>query len=226
MMQLKNRKSLVAVFAHPDDEAMGPAGTLHKYTKTHDVYLICATKGEVGQKSPPKYSAKELGEIRTKELKKAAKIIGAKDVFFLGFIDGELSNSLYQDLAAKIEQKLNLIKPEIIMTFEPKGISGHLDHIAVSLATTFVFYRLPFIKTLLCYCAPIELTRRVKDYFVYFPPGYRRSEVDKIVDVADVWDVKLKAMKAHVSQRYVADDILKRREGLPKKEYFTVLQKK
>lgn len=224
MTQSKNRKSLVAVFAHPDDES-GPAGTLHKYTKTHNVYLICATKGEAGQESPPKFTEKELGEIRAKELKNAAKIIGAKDIFFLGFTDGMLSNSLYANLAAKIEQKLKLTRPETVMTFEPKGISGHIDHIAVSLATTFVFYKLPFIKTLLYSCAPIEFTRRVKDYFVYFPPGYKRSEVDKIVDVSDVWDFKLKAMKAHVSQKKVADDILKRRKGLPKEEYFIVLKK-
>lgn len=225
MMQLKNRKSLVAVFAHPDDESMGPAGTLHKYTKTHDVYIICATKGEAGQPSPPKLSEKELGEIRAKELKNAAKNIGAKDVFFLGFIDGQLSNSLYQDLAEKIEQKLKIIKPEIIMTFEPRGVSGHIDHIAVSLATTFVFYKLPFIKTLLYSCAPIEFTSRVKDYFVYLPPGYKRSEVDKIVDISDVWDFKLKAIKAHISQRYIAKDILKRGKDLPKVEYFITLKK-
>ena len=43
------RPSLVAIFAHPDDEAFGPAGTLKIYSKTHDIHLICATRGEAGE---------------------------------------------------------------------------------------------------------------------------------------------------------------------------------
>jgi len=46
-----NNKTIVAIFAHPDDEAFGPAGTLAKFAETNTVYLLCATKGHAGTNS-------------------------------------------------------------------------------------------------------------------------------------------------------------------------------
>lgn len=217
-MQSKNRSNIVAVFAHPDDEAFGPAGTIAKFAQSHDVYILCATRGEAD-------GNRELGKIRAQELRKSATILGVKEVYFLGFLDGTLCNSVYHDLAREIEEKLKLLKPQAVITFEPRGISGHIDHITVSMVTTYVFYKLSFVKTLLYHCITQELRNRVGDYFIYFPPGYRRSEIDKVVDVADVWETKVKAMMAHKSQIADAKRILKMRKNLPKEEYFLVLEK-
>ena len=215
----QNRKSLVAVFAHPDDEAFGPAGTLYKYSQTHDVYILCATRGEAGG------NHERLSQIRTKELLKSAKILGIKKVYFLGFADGTLNNAIYNQLADKIEKKLRQLRPETIMTFEPRGISGHIDHIVVSMVTTYVFYKSPTIHKLLYYCISEDERKLIKDYFIYFPPGYRRSEIDEVVDISDVWDIKLAAMKAHQSQRADAQKILKILKKLPEEEHFLVLLK-
>src|SRR3989338_3179000 len=129
-----------------------------------------------------------------KELRCSAQILGVKEVYFLGFADGTLSNSLYHRLAAKIEQKLKLLKPQTVLTFEPRGISGHIDHITVSLATTYVFYKLPFVQKLLYFCISEEERKLIKDYFIYFPPGYKKSQINQIVDVSDVWDTKVASM--------------------------------
>lgn len=216
------KKAVVGIFAHPDDESFGPAGTIYKLSKDYDVYILCATKGEIGIGADGR---QPLDEVRAKELRKSAKIIGIKKVYFLGFVDGTLSNSLYPKLAEKIEKHLRRLKPEIIMTFEPRGISGHIDHITVSLATTFVFRKLKFIKQLLYYCIDERTRNRFSDnYFIYFPPGYKTSEINKIVNIEDVWDKKIKAMMVHKSQTRDAKRILEQREGLPKKEYFLVLK--
>lgn len=217
-MHSRNRRSLVAVFAHPDDEAFGPAGTLAKFANDHDVYILCATKGEAN-------GDQQLGQIRPKELLKSAKILGVKKVYFLGFKDGCLCNQIYHDLARKIETKLKLLSPQTLITFEPRGISGHIDHITVSMVTTYVFYKLPFIKTLLYHCITQDLRNKVGDYFIYFPPGYRRSEIDKVVNIEDVWQTKVKAMLEHKSQIADAKRILKNHQNLPKEEYFLVLEK-
>ena len=142
MPSKKQNRVVVAIFAHPDDEAFGPSGTITKLAKTHDIYVLCATRGEAGG------NLKNIGKVREKELRCSAQILGVKEVYFLGFADGTLSNSLYHRLAAKIEQKLKLLKPQTVLTFEPRGISGHIDHITVSLATTYVFYKLPFVQRL------------------------------------------------------------------------------
>lgn len=213
------RRTLVGIFAHPDDESFGPSGTLYKYTKTHDIYIICATKGENGG------TGEDLGKKRAKELEESAKLIGVKKVFFLGFIDGTLSNSIYHKLAAKIETKLKELKPEIVITFEPRGVSGHIDHIVVSMVTTFVVQKLPFIKTLLYFCLSREKRNTFGDYFIYFPPGYAKSEIAKTVDISDVWDLKIKAMMAHKSQAADAKRVIKSTNRAPKEEHFLKYKK-
>lgn len=213
------KKTVIAVFAHPDDEAFGPSGTLTILSRTYDVYLLCATRGEAGGNHPG------LAKIRSAELKKSAHIIGIKKVYFLGFIDGSLSNSLYHNLAKKIEYYLKKLKPEIVMTSEPRGVSGHIDHITVSMATSFACQKMPFVKTVLYYCLRYEDSLREKNYFIYFPPGYRKEEINKTVDISKVWDTKLKSMMAHQSQIKDAKRILKNRIFASKEEYFLVKEK-
>ena len=134
-------RPLVCVFAHPDDESMGPGGTIAKNAAVRDVFLLCATFGN------NKAKQKNLGKIRSQELLNSAKILGVKKVDLLGFDDGELNNNLYHSLAEKIEAKVRKYRPDTLMTFETNGITGHLDHIAVSLATSLVFKKLSFVKT-------------------------------------------------------------------------------
>ena len=219
MPSKKPNRVVVAIFAHPDDEAFGPSGTITKLAKNHDVYVLCATRGEAGG------NLKNIGKVREKALRCSAQILGVKEVYFLGFADGTLSNSLYHRLAAKIEQKLKLLKPQTVLTFEPRGISGHIDHITVSLATTYVFYKLPFVQKLLYFCISEEERKLVNDYFIYFPPGYKKSQIDQIVDVTYVWESKVQSMMCHKSQIADAKRILKMRQKMPKKEYFLKVTK-
>lgn len=221
MPSTNQNRVVVAVFAHPDDEAFGPSGTIAKLSKTHDVYVLCATRGEAGKSETVE---KNLANVRSKELLKSAKILGVKKVFFLGFVDGMLSNSLYHALASKIESKLLLLRPQKVITLEPRGISGHIDHITVSFVTTYVFYRLPFIKELHYYCISEENRVNIDNYFIYFPPGYKKNEIDQVINIQKEWPTKVKAMMAHKSQVHDAKLILRRLEKLPKEEYFLVLK--
>lgn len=215
-------KTIVGVFAHPDDESFGPGGTLAKLAKKNDVYVICVTGGDAGQ-NERKHTSRLLSDIRHDELKEASQILGIKKRFCLKYKDGTLSNNKYHEIASKIEKILKKLKPEIIITFEPKGVSGHIDHIAVSMITTFVFKNNPWIKKLMYYC--IKDTRREKyldDYFIYFPEGYKRSEIDEEVDTTKTLETKIRAIRAHKSQKKDADRIIKSLLKLPPREYFLV----
>jgi len=218
-------KSVVCIFAHPDDEAFGPGGTIAKLAKTRNVYIICATKGEAG-KHKGKNNKKNLGNIRANELRESAKVLGVKKVFFLEFKDGTLSNNLYHDIARKIESILKRLKPDTILTYEPRGISGHLDHIAMSLISSYLFERLAFIKKLMQFCVLDTPERRKMKYFIYFPPGYKKSEIDLVSDVRGVWDIKIQAMLQHKSQIHDIERILKMFKKSPKVENFLVQVKK
>ena len=91
--------------------------------------------------------------------------------------------------------------------------------------SSFLFERMPRIKTILYACrlrTPSSLKRK---YFVYMPKGYRREEIDLVVNTTDVWKQKVKAMEQHHSQIHDLERIIKTSFGKPKREYFLVRQK-
>ncbi len=216
-------KKVIAVFAHPDDEALGPSGTLATLAENSEVYLICVTSGEAAGKT--KEEKLSIGQIRRKEVLRSAQTLGIKDVFFLGYEDGTLCNSIYHQLAEDIKKKVEELRPEILLTFEMHGVSGHIDHIVVSFVTSFVFRQYSFIKKLMYYVTSKEESDKMGDYFVYFPDGYTRNEVHEIVDISKVWDKKLTAMHCHHSQIQDVERVLKNKKNRPKEEYFLIRNK-
>ncbi len=221
-------KPVVGIFAHPDDEAFGPSGTLAKFAKEgRDVFIICVTRGEAGRNLSDKTN--DLKDIRAEELEASAKVLGVKEVIFLDFKDGTLSNNLYHEVAQKLQELLEKIEPEILITLEPRGVSGHLDHIAVSFIATYVYKKMPSIKELWYFCLTQEAQKvtmkHLGDYFVYFPPGYKKEDISKTVDVSSVWEQKTSAMAKHESQRPDVKANLKICEELPKEENFIILTK-
>lgn len=224
-----NRR-ILAVFAHPDDESFGPGGTLAKYARQNtEIHLLCVTRGESGeikrQKILDKFvqkgqGQKDIATIREKELLESAKVLGIEKVEFLNYLDGEISNNKYHEIAKKISSKIKLFKPEVILTFENLGVSGHLDHIAVSLITTFVFTKQKIAKKLYYYCIPKWRARLFHKYFIYFPEGYGEEQITTVIDCKNVWKVKTKAMRKHQSQIHDVEKILRKTNGYPKEEYF------
>lgn len=218
-------KRIAAVFAHPDDEAFGPGGTLAKLSSTHEVYILCATKGDAGSNGT-KDQQEKIFRIRERELRASAEELGVQEVHFLGFRDGKLSNSLYHKVAEHVKEHLDRLRPEVIITFEPQGVSGHIDHIVMSMVVSFLFDRLDYVKEAWYYCAQRELSSQLQnDYFIYMPPGYHRDDVDMVIDVSGVWDKKNTAIQKHASQKHDIDMILSKLNKLPKKEYFLVKKK-
>jgi LmbE family N-acetylglucosaminyl deacetylase len=221
---MAQRTSVVCIFAHPDDESFGPSGTIAKLAQTQDVYVICATRGEAGE-NHRSAEPRLLAEMREEELKASAKILGVKEVHFLDFIDGTLCNNMYHEIAKRVEEYLEKIKPETLLTYEVRGVSGHIDHITMSMITTFLFEKLPYVKKLMYHCLTEEQRKTIENYFIYFPPGYKRSEIDEIVDISSTFDLKIQAIHAHLTQEKDGHRILKRLAAAPKEEYFLVKYK-
>lgn len=137
---LKTPKTVLAVFAHPDDMDFSSSGTISKWAeKGADVtYLVC-TDGSKGSEDP-NITHRQLATIRKKEQLEAAKILGVKDVIFLKHRDGELivDFKLKEDIAKVIRQK----KPDLVITLDPTflystkhGVVNHSDHRAAGQAT-------------------------------------------------------------------------------------------
>lgn len=215
LSSFKNKK-ILCVFAHPDDETFGPGGTIAVWSGLGaTIHLLCATKGEAGINGQ--------NGIRAKELKQASKILGIKKIEFLGFFDGKLCNNDLQDLEKSIIKKIQTFRPNIMLTFNLNGVSGHIDHISVASATTQAFKKTKIAKKLYYYTLPKEHAADNEDYFIHFPQGPKVHEMHEHVDITKVWDIKVGAMQKHKSQAHDIKRILKNWQKYPKKEYFTVL---
>jgi len=94
-----------------------------------------------------------------------------------------------------------------------------------------VYRRSPAVKEIWYNCIDRIQSVGTRDYFVYFPPGYKNEDIDKTVDVASVWDKKVAAIKAHESQQKDVNRILLQMNalyilrGFKKVEFFLVSKK-
>lgn len=145
---------LLAVFAHPDDETFGPGGTLALYARQGvQVYLICATRGEAGNVPESLlHKGAAIAQLREAELRCAAYHLDLSEVIFLDYRDSGMPGSADNQhpralcaasldrVAAEITHQIRQIKPQVVITFDPKGTYHHPDHIAIHQATLKAFY--------------------------------------------------------------------------------------
>ena len=147
------KQTILAVLAHPDDESFGMGGTLALYaSRGADVYLVCATRGEVGEVAPEMLKGfNSVAELRESELRCAAGFLGLKDVFFLDYRDSGMPGSLdnqhpralaaqpLDEVAANVVCYIRELQPQVVLTFDPIGGYRHPDHIAIQRATVRAF---------------------------------------------------------------------------------------
>jgi LmbE family N-acetylglucosaminyl deacetylase len=153
-VNVKKPMRLLAVFAHPDDESFGPGGTLALYAKQGvEVQLICATRGEAGRIPQSLANVEEsVAQLREAELRCAAHHLGLSGVHFLEYRDSGMPGSPdnrhpralisapMDEVAGRITHLMRQLKPQVVITFDPKGGYLHPDHIAIHHATVEAFH--------------------------------------------------------------------------------------
>lgn len=133
-------RSLLAVFAHPDDESLACGGLLawcaHLGVR---VSVCCATGGELGSRAGMSSSSCEAADVcrvRHQELRDAAHILGVTDLVLLDYEDGMLPWTEAERLEADIRRTMDRLRPDVVITFGDDGLYGHPDHIAIFERTT------------------------------------------------------------------------------------------
>jgi LmbE family N-acetylglucosaminyl deacetylase len=187
-----NSKQILVILAHPDDESYALGGTLSKYTHQGvNITLLCATRGEAGI---PGTDPQQTGFIRENELRRAVYLLGI-NAHFLGFNDGELEKTDPLKLLDSILPWIDLVKPQIIFTFGPDGVSGHSDHVTISKIVTQA-YDQHYKKGMLLYIRPSEATA--------LGCGVTSASLDDLktihIDISDYKLDKIRAIQSHVSQ--------------------------
>lgn len=206
--------TLLAVFAHPDDESFGPAATLAKYVAEGvRITLISATRGETGEISDPQLATPEtLGEVREEELRCACRAIGIQELRLLGYRDGQMSSYDPQEVEGKVVRAIREVRPQVVLTFGPDGISGHLDHITIGKATTDAFFSAGDEERFSEQIAEgLSPHKAEKLYYVAFPrsrfraisvdlPGTCDDRITTVIDVVPFLEVKKRALACHKTQ--------------------------
>lgn len=224
---------LMAVFAHPDDEAFGVGGTLARYAaEGHDVYLVTATRGEAGEIHDPRLASEaNLPQVREEELRCACEVYGIHQPRFLDYVDGQLAVVHQGQAVGKLVRLIRELSPHVLLTFGPYGVYGHYDHIAVHTWTT-IAYNLAADES----CFPDQITGQCiphqasKLYYLVLPEeiaasmshdgkpasvmmdgvpfpmvGWPREKITTVVDIGMVLQTKLRGLQCHATQINMGD---------------------
>jgi LmbE family N-acetylglucosaminyl deacetylase len=137
------QKTILAVFAHPDDETLiGPL--LSAYARQGvRVRLVIATDGAKGVSSHAGTAVgPELAIVRAQEAQCSSRALGIDAPILLGFEDGELGRFSLPPwehlgrLERELRELLAAFRPDVIITFGPEGAYGHPDHRLVGAVVT------------------------------------------------------------------------------------------
>jgi LmbE family N-acetylglucosaminyl deacetylase len=191
--------SALVVFAHPDDAEFMCGGTVARWAREGtEVHYCVITDGSAGSNEPG-VTREQMIEIREREQRAAAAVLGVRALTFLGFRDGELEVNL--DTRRALTRVVRAIRPEVLVAPDPSRLwsgSGYINHVDHKAAGELA----------LCAVMPDSPTR------LQFPElldeGLEPFEIpnlwlvaegaDTYVDIAGTIEVKLAALAEHVSQ--------------------------
>ena len=164
-------RSLVGIFAHPDDEALLAGGTLARYAREGArAAVIACTGGEAGDTRDPTVDTAQIPEVRREELRDACARLGIRAVTILDYRDSgvpargdprSLVAAPLAQVAERIAASLGPLAPDAVITHDAAGGYGHPDHIRVHEATTIAVRAM--VRSPLLYHAVIP--HRVVDDF-------------------------------------------------------------
>ena len=134
-------RTLVAVWAHADDE--GPvAPILARYAREGvQVHMIIATDGAQGAANTSVPRGPEIAKLRVEEARCSAQALSIHPPILLGFPDGALGHynadpALLFRVTQRVHEELQRLRPDVLITWGPDGGYGHPDHRIVSSIVT------------------------------------------------------------------------------------------
>lgn len=186
--------TLMCIMAHPDDIDFGSAGSVAKWvSEGWTVYYVLATSGDKGTHG--KETRQELAAMREEEQREAARVLGVKEVFFLGYPDGWLQAT--PELRGEIVRLLRIYKPDVVLTFDGFRPSfNHNDHRNIGIAVRDALF--PAVRDHLYYAEQAEEglgAVRVNELLLV-----GSESPNLFVDVSPFLEKKVDAILSHASQ--------------------------
>ena len=224
---------VMAVHAHPDDEAITMGGSLADLAvRGADVLVVTCTLGEEGEVIGEPYQqltvdhADQLGGFRIRELADSLTAIGARGVFLGGagcYRDSGMAGSAAhehprafvrggQGSVDKLAELMAAQRPHLVLTYGPDGGYGHPDHIRAHEITHAAAERAGVPRILWSVRLADETAALMPQEA---PEGWRLPEDGELDGVAHsdiairlsehAYSAKVAAMRAHATQLWIAD---------------------
>jgi LmbE family N-acetylglucosaminyl deacetylase len=189
-------RSALALYAHPDDLEFTVAGTIAKWTKAGcEANLVLITNGDAGTHDTS-YTRESLARAREREQHEAARILGIREIVFLGHSDCELFAT--PEVRRELVREIRRFRPEVVLCADPQSYFfddryiNHPDHRAggeAALAATFPCAEMELLWP--------ELGPAHKVHGVYISSTLKPNTW---IDVTGTMDAKIEALSAHRSQ--------------------------
>jgi LmbE family N-acetylglucosaminyl deacetylase len=205
--------TLLFIYAHPDDESFAGAGTVMQCAAAGArSILVTATLGERGKVGdPPVCEPRDLATCRAAELRDAAAIIGFDELYLLNYPDRDLAGVPPDEIRRELVTHIRRAKPAVVVTFDPNGVNGHPDHVAISRFTSDAIAAAedprwygesgpPHTVRRLLWTPPISAWDSVPFDRLAEQPG-----VDFMIDVSGWRERRIAALHAHRSQHLSID---------------------
>ena len=221
--------TLMAVHAHPDDEASTTGGILAKYAGDGvRTVLVTCTNGECGdgpggtKPGDPGHDEAALVALRRRELEESCRILGVRHLELLGYRDsgmeGWATNHAagafwtldVETAATPLVALMDRYEPQVVVTYDDYGFYGHPDHIQAHRITVAALQRTGAHPEL--YYPTVRRSRfaetrqRIADSGVELPDvdeskfGSPDEDIAAVIDCRDQARAKLAALGAHASQ--------------------------
>lgn len=196
----EEKKKILVILAHPDDPEFFCGATLAKWVEEgHEIQYCLLTHGEKGT-NEDFFDVEHIMEIREREQKEAASIIGVKNILFLDHPDGFLEVDL--DLRKELVKVVRTIQPDIVVSCDPsnyfiKGASiNHPDHRAAGLAVLEAIF--PAVQNHDFFPEFVQeglSPQHIQELWLSLP-----KDANVVLDVTAYWDKKITALLKHHSQ--------------------------
>lgn len=195
-MREGNRRVLV-ITAHPDDSEFGAGGMVAKLVKEgREVAYVVVTNGNKGS-GDRSMTPERLAKTREEEQGNAARVLGVARVEFLGYPDCEVEDT--RDVRRDVSREIRRWRPEMVICQSPNRTSNlgasHRDHRIVGGIVLDCVYPLARDHMAFPELLPEYEPHKVREVYVM-----QWENPQLVVDIADVMDLKIKALACHASQ--------------------------
>jgi LmbE family N-acetylglucosaminyl deacetylase len=188
--------SAMTIFAHPDDAEFIVSGTIAKWTRAGcEVTFVVLTSGNVGTHEA-RYTREALARKREAEQHAAARVLGVRNVVFLGYDDCELVPSL--DLRRRLVREIRKHRPEVLICGDPQAYFfddryiNHPDHRAAAAAALDAVFPCAEMELLWPEEGPAHKVHAVYVCATHAPNTW--------IDITGTIDAKIESLRVYGSQ--------------------------